>query len=433
MNAASTLTGAASGWWSRGHLILAAALTMAVGWGLRGFIGGGPLGAMIPGALVALVLAQAFRLDPTTAALTAAFGAVGIGFGGQETYGQTVRLVTEGGADFWRGVIGLTLKGGVWGLTGGAVLATALVSRRLRPADLRLALVALVLGTALGWKLVDDPKLLYFSNRLDRPRAELWAGLLGGGLAYLGVFRWRAPTVFRTVVGLAVAGSIGGGVGFGVGGVGYAWGLWLGFSPDWYPGWKQMEFTFGACFGAGLAIGAWRLREMLAPRESPPAASPAPSVWPALAGAGLGAALLGAATRLGLRFDFTVGGAALLALAWTFRAVCWQIALTLTAGAFCFDVAATCSKKFADDNPVPGQAAALIASLIIAAIVAWRPRSPARLAAWAFDFLLWLGIAAALVGAVGQHRQNLAFGFTVLAFVLGGAAATFVAKRADRA
>ena len=28
----------------------AAAVTMSLGWGLRGFIGGGPLGAMIPGA-----------------------------------------------------------------------------------------------------------------------------------------------------------------------------------------------------------------------------------------------------------------------------------------------------------------------------------------------------------------------------------------------
>ena len=31
--------------------ILAPAVVMSLGWGLRGYIGGGPFGAMIPGAL----------------------------------------------------------------------------------------------------------------------------------------------------------------------------------------------------------------------------------------------------------------------------------------------------------------------------------------------------------------------------------------------
>ena len=39
------------------NFILFPALAMSVAWGFRGFIGGGPLGAMIPGALAALALA----------------------------------------------------------------------------------------------------------------------------------------------------------------------------------------------------------------------------------------------------------------------------------------------------------------------------------------------------------------------------------------
>ena len=35
----------------------------------------------------------------------------------------------------------------------------------------------------VGWKLINEPKLIYFSNRLDKPRPEIWAGLLLGGLA----------------------------------------------------------------------------------------------------------------------------------------------------------------------------------------------------------------------------------------------------------
>jgi hypothetical protein len=35
----------------------------------------------------------------------------------------------------------------------------------------------MVLGTWLGWKFINDPKLVYFSNRFDRPHGEFWAGL----------------------------------------------------------------------------------------------------------------------------------------------------------------------------------------------------------------------------------------------------------------
>ncbi|MFV1969104.1 MAG: hypothetical protein ACC628_27090 [Pirellulaceae bacterium] len=36
----------------------------------------------------------------------------------------------------------------------------------------------MVAGTYLGWKLINQPKLLYFSHPLDKPRPEIWAGLL---------------------------------------------------------------------------------------------------------------------------------------------------------------------------------------------------------------------------------------------------------------
>ena len=69
------------------------AATMSLGWGLRGFIGGGSLGAMIPGAMLGLALCLLFGRTRDIG-LIAAFAAVGIGFGGQETYGQTVHIST---------------------------------------------------------------------------------------------------------------------------------------------------------------------------------------------------------------------------------------------------------------------------------------------------------------------------------------------------
>ena len=63
------------------------AVAMSLGWGFRGFIGGGPLGAMIPGALVAMSISLLLDRSQTGCALAAAFGAVGIGLGGQMTHG----------------------------------------------------------------------------------------------------------------------------------------------------------------------------------------------------------------------------------------------------------------------------------------------------------------------------------------------------------
>ena len=40
--------------YSKSIYIFFPALAMMLGWGLRGHIGGGPFGAMIPGAMVAL-------------------------------------------------------------------------------------------------------------------------------------------------------------------------------------------------------------------------------------------------------------------------------------------------------------------------------------------------------------------------------------------
>ena len=280
-------------------------LVMSLGWGLRGFIGGGPLGAMIPGAMVTLALIRVYgwRLDP----LLVAFGAIGVGFGGEETYGQTVGFVrsTE---TFWWGAAGLGLKGAVWGLLGGAVLGWGLIVERTRAWQ---GVMLMIAAAWAGWRVVNHPKLLYFSNRLDRPREEVWAGLLLAAVALLVWLRSRAA--WR----LALAGFVGGGIGFGGGG---AWMLLAKANPqgDW---WKCMEWTFGFCLGVALAWAASAIDGPAEGREE----SRAPS-WLefTLAFAMTGLAVLGEG-KVPVRFSFVVTGGVLLLIAAYGRWAAWPI------------------------------------------------------------------------------------------------------------
>lgn len=298
---------------------------MSLGWGLRGYIGGGPLGAMIPGAMLALALCLLLGRGgkPWSCAVAAAFGAVGIGFGGQMTYGQTIGLTLVPETAAW-GLLGLTLKGAVWGLLGGAVIAIGLQGPQTLARANRVASLALILGCALGWRLINEPKLVYFSDPVNKPRAEIWAGLILAAAAYLAVHRNRVASYF------AWTSAIGGGLGFGIGGAIHAWGRTSGLPApiDW---WKIMEFVFGAMFGAALGYAAWKHRERIATVDE----DPARLHWFALCALlPLGIA---AEEKLPFRFSYTVVGAMLLPFAALNARFAWQCAITMTYAAFAFD------------------------------------------------------------------------------------------------
>jgi len=108
--------------------VLFPATAMLLGWGLRGYIGGGPFGAMIPGAFVALCICLLLNHRVPFAAVVAAFGAIGVGFGGNMTYGQTLGLARSEDAMLW-GMLGVTVKGAVWGMLGGTALGIGLTHR----------------------------------------------------------------------------------------------------------------------------------------------------------------------------------------------------------------------------------------------------------------------------------------------------------------
>ncbi|MDX2266497.1 MAG: hypothetical protein NW208_00190 [Bryobacter sp.] len=221
---------------------LVPALAMMLGWGLRGFIGGGPFGAMIPGAMFGLSLL--LTRPATPAALFAAYSAVALGFGGEMTYGQTVGFIVQR-ETFWWGFLGLAVKGAVWGALAAPFLALgARAHLAVQAKLLRVAALLAVVATYLGWMWVNHPKLIYFSNRLDRPREEVWAGVLLAALAVTILMKsWR----------LTLAGFLGGAIGFGFGGA--IQGVGRIFFAEWnLHWWKYMEFFFGFALGYALAL-----------------------------------------------------------------------------------------------------------------------------------------------------------------------------------
>jgi len=236
---------------------------MLLGWGLRGYIGGGPDGALIPGVLVALSVCLLLGYKIENAAIAAVFGAIGVGYGGNMTYGQTLGFLKEADTIYW-GVLGCLVKGSVWGLLGGAVLGLGMVRYRYTRKTIIVAILLTIPAFFIGKAIINDPKLIYFSNREDRPRGESWAGLLFAALAMLAFLRGRGSKEdFAIPLRFALWGLLGGSLGFGGGCLWLAFGKYIPIDQKLIGWWKMMEFSFGFLFGAAIGWCAWLNRKTL--------------------------------------------------------------------------------------------------------------------------------------------------------------------------
>jgi len=355
---------------NRSLFLLFPACTMSLGWAFRGFIGGGPLGAMIPGAMVAIAVAWLLGRQAGESGVVAAFGAIGVGFGGQMTYGQTVGLASDSATMPW-GLLGLALKGAIWGLLGGTVIGLAFTIRRYTRVQVAGGLVLMLAATWAGWRFVNLPKLIYFSNRFDRPREELWAGLLAGAIVLLGCLlrlRKNAP-----LLRFALASFAGGGLGFGLGGALLAAGRNSPLDPAYWPWWKGMEYTFGLLFGLAIGWAAWRSRDELAGETPAPHAEPlrgVPLLLAVILAIGVG---LSFEYAVPLRFNFSVIGAGLLVVALCEEALAWHVAVTMTYFAFAVDLAEAFAGDLAFGPMWVGWVFATTTSLLVWYVLeAWR-------------------------------------------------------------
>lgn len=242
--------------------ILFPAVAILLGWGLRGYIGGGPFAAMIPGVFLALSLSVLLRHDIALACQLALFATVGIAFGGEMTYGQTLGLAKGSDTFFW-GMLGVTVKGGVWGLLGGALVGTGLTAGRFKRKRLILASLSLPVATYIGWKLINQPQLIYFSDP-QNPRDESWAGLLLAALVFLAILRGGAQEKSGAMpLRFALWGLVGGALGFGGGTLFLVYGPSFPVPQAWCGWWKAMEFFFGFLLGGFFGAAAWFYRDEL--------------------------------------------------------------------------------------------------------------------------------------------------------------------------
>ena len=231
------------------------ALAMMLGWGLRGHIGGGPFGAMIPGAMVALSISLLLEMPVAATSLLVVLGVFGIGLGGEMTYGQTLGFLRNPETVWW-GTTGTTVKGAVWGLLGGAVFAIGFLFKRIQKKTLILTFLLMMLGMYIGFKLINDPMIIYFSDP-SNPRPESWGALLVGAAVLLLYLKFKLKKAdFKIIIRFALIGMIGGGLGFGLGGFWMVMGSYMPgvIFKSW---WKAMEFTFGFLLGGSLGYAAW--------------------------------------------------------------------------------------------------------------------------------------------------------------------------------
>ncbi|HEY3392971.1 MAG TPA: hypothetical protein VGK58_09705 [Lacipirellulaceae bacterium] len=274
--------------------LLLSAAAGGMGWGIRGQYGH-ETGAMLAGVLVALVIGLLFcrRQSSLFTARMVALTAVGISFGGSETYGQTVglthdaELVGNWAALRW-GMFGLFIKGGIWIGFAGVMMGAGLGGKRYRALEVLLLFVLLIQLYFLGlWLLNEtfDPESrqlprVYFSDdwhwEPDKvelsPRPEVWGGLLlalAGLWAYVTV--WKRDAMARN---LGLFGVLFGGIGFSLGQAVQAYHAWNTewFQQGWFAPieaymnwWNTMETLFGAILGLGLGLGVWLNRRKLPP------------------------------------------------------------------------------------------------------------------------------------------------------------------------
>ncbi len=253
--------------------ILLSVVSVSYGWGLRGTTIGGEKGAMLPGAIMGLLIAvfsgSAYLRENFF--FLAALGSAGMFFGGCDTYGETLGLTMNSrpALNMKKGLIALFVKGFLWFSIFGAFvgLGLAALTGKYFTVGQIAAIFAIMPVSMIGFYFIFNRPLnpkngkfpkIYFSLT----RQESWGALFGIFLVLMlvSIFKKLAfPISYSLFCGLF------GGVGWIVGQLmqvycqQYAAGAKSAFGRFWgkpyIGGWKVMECVLGAFGGLGASLG----------------------------------------------------------------------------------------------------------------------------------------------------------------------------------
>jgi len=234
---------------SRFTAMLLVALSLGLGWAIRGHFGHewGACWAGTIGALAVLVAARRpdwSRRMPTLAAL----GGIGWATGGMMSYGI---LVGQGRADAGPtvayGLSMLLVVGGLYGAIGGGLLGLGLETTDDHRPDWAGLITQMVAGAILAWGIL----IYQFEWYMTPPRSELWAACLGAAAAMLWFLQRNG---YLRAFRVACYAALGAGFGFAFGDFLQMLGDVSGLSFNW---WNVMEFTLGFCGGLGMAYAVF--------------------------------------------------------------------------------------------------------------------------------------------------------------------------------
>lgn len=170
--------------------IFFSAVAVSYGWGMRGTIIGGEKGAMLPGALLGIIIAlfSGSEVLASSPWILAGVGALGMYCGGNMTYADTLHLTMheKNPPHFLKNMLGgLFLRGGIWfGICGGFIsMFLSAVSDSYELWQI-ITFFALLPVFALAFyylfnKPYDKEKNIFPKIYFSIKRKETWGGLLG--------------------------------------------------------------------------------------------------------------------------------------------------------------------------------------------------------------------------------------------------------------
>jgi hypothetical protein len=370
-----------------GTLVWLTALSLSVGWGIRGNFGH-EFGAMIPGALAAMAAALLSGREDwyRRVAYFGFFGALGWSFGGSMSYMQVIAYTHSGHSlSVWYGFACLFVIGFLWAAMGGAGTALPAVLDRDRLTEFFVPLTAVFL-TWWGQSFVEE--LLSTHSPAFRHEDPLywydtdWLGALTAVAAVLLVALWRRRVDRASSLMLHM--GLGWWVGFLVLVVCLKWRMTPPRGDNW-----------AGCLGMTAGMFVWLLRQNLA-----------------------GAAL--AALIAGLAGGFAFAAATLLKLMWvtTGWQTNWHSVLEQTYGllngagiAVAMGILARRTPQLSDDPPLRRWTEPLAAGFLLLLVTYLNlSKNPER---WVKEG----AVSEILYGLPAAAWFNLAYGLLGLALV----------------